>query len=454
MLLALALTLLTALVVGTIIVPVMRGTRSAPERAAFDRAVYRDQLKELEREAARGLISQDQAATARLEIERRLLALGTAPSAAPQGSAGNPRLAILLALILPGAALGIYLALGSPGLPDQPFAARQAERSVTAADGQLDLDKTVAALQEKLRANPESAEGWLLLARTQAARHRWQESADAYRRAMELAKGRPDIAASYGEMLVMAADGIVTPAAHEAFSAVATQDPGNAAARFYLALAAAQAGDAQTAIAGWQSLAAETPADSPLRSELQRRIGDAATRAGLAVPELAAPAPGPTERDVAAAGDKTPAQRQEMIRGMVEGLAAKLAAHPEDVAGWQRLGRAYSVLGEREKAADAYEHAAQLKPEDISMLLAEAEALLGGLKPEDPFPERALTVLKRIEARMPGQPAVLWYLGLAAAKARDFKGAEGYWQRFLAVTPPDSEEYKAVSAALATVQGK
>ncbi len=455
MLLALALALMAVIVVVAVIAPLMKGAREAPARAQFDRAVYRDQIKELERDVARGLIDADQAATARLEIERRLLAADARPEAAPVRSAGSPRLAIALALGLPAVAALIYLALGSPGVPDQPDAARGPERARAVATGQHeDLDKAAAALEAKLKANPENDADWLLLARTQAALGHWQRSAEAYREAMRLTKGRPDVASAYGEMLVFAADGIVTPRAREAFTAALARDPADIASRYYLALADAQEGKAQAAIDAWQKLAGDQGDDPRLRAELETRIADTAKAAGLPVPKLAAPAAGPGIDDMAKAAQMSPEQREQMIRGMVAGLAAKLEANPNDLAGWMKLARAYAVLNERDKAADAYERAAKLKPEDPQIPLAEADALITDHSPQTPLPERAVAALQRVAALDPQQPTALWYLGLAAAQQRRFAEASGYWQRLLPLLPEDSEQHKAVTAAIEALKAK
>ncbi|HXY98830.1 MAG TPA: c-type cytochrome biogenesis protein CcmI [Stellaceae bacterium] len=454
MLLAAALAVTCLAVVATVVLPLMKPRLPGPERAAFDRAVYRDQLRALERDASRGLIDAGDAAGARLEIERRLLAADAAEDEAPAQADGSAVLAVSLALAVPAAAVLIYLALGAPGVPDQPYAERAQERALAAAGGDAAAEKTAAALEQRLKANPDNAEDWLLLARSEAALGLWQKSTEAYRQALRLTQDRPDIAADYGETLAMAADGIVTPEARAAFGAALAGDPGNVVARFYLALGAAQEGHGAAAIAAWQALAAEQPADSPLRAELKRRIEDVAREAGLAAPALAAPAPGPSEAQQEAAARMTPEARQQMIRGMVEGLAVRLEADPSDAEGWLRLGRAYDVLGERDKSAAAYEHAAKLRPEDTRILVAEAEALLPEGKPETALPEQAVSLLKRAETLDPKQPAALWYLGLAAAQQRHFAEASGYWQRLLAVLPPESEQRQAVAEAIQAIQGK
>jgi cytochrome c-type biogenesis protein CcmH len=269
-----------------------------------------------------------------------------------------------------------------------------------------------------------------------------------------LTKDRPDIAAAYAETLVMAADGIVTPAAHEALDTVIAHDPKNPSARYYLALADAQAGNTKAAIDAWQALLAEAPADAPWAQMVRQRIADTAKSAGLPVPAPPAPAPaspGPSAEDVTAAAQLTPDQRNEMIRGMVERLAERLKDAPDDLQGWLRLGRAYDVLKEPEKAADAYAQAAKLKPDDPAILASEVDAIMSNRSPTDPVPETTVAVLKQLQALDANDPRALWYLGLAAAQAHQIEEAKAYWQKLLTVLPPDSADRKMVSDALAAL---
>jgi cytochrome c-type biogenesis protein CcmH len=146
-----------------------------------------------------------------------------------------------------------------------------------------------------------------------------------------------------------------------------------------------------------------------------------------------------------------------MIRGMVDGLAARLQQNPDDAAGWQRLANAYRVLGEDEKAAEAAAHLAALRPNDVGVLLDQAHAMLGpgqGRDPKVPLPEDFLGVMKRVEAIDPKQPEALWYLGLAEAQRRNMPAAKDYWQRLLAVLDPTSREYKTVQDALGAIGAK
>ena len=283
MLLPLALALMTAAVLVIVIGPLMKDARAAPERAGFDRAVYRDQLAELERDRARGVIGDVEAETARLEIERRLLAADRA-EVQPTRAPALPRLAVVLALVLAGGAGLVYLTLGAPGVPDLPFAERSAP--TRAATQAVELENRAADLEKQVKAKPDDVDAWAQLGRADADLSRWDESADAYRHATTLAPGRADLMAAYGEVLVMGADGVVTPAAQQVFAKLAAQEPKNGFARYYLALADAQAGKTDAAIAAWQKLAAEAPENAPIRAELKRRIDAAAQSAGKTPPPL------------------------------------------------------------------------------------------------------------------------------------------------------------------------
>jgi cytochrome c-type biogenesis protein CcmH len=97
-------------------------------------------------------------------------------------------------------------------------------------------------------------------------------------------------------------------------------------------------------------------------------------------------------------------------------LAAKQDTDPGNLEGWLRLGRAYAVLHQPDKAADAYDKAANLRPDDVSIPLQEVRALLSDQAPADKLPPRVIGLLKHIEATNPDEPLVLWNLGMAAAQ--------------------------------------
>ena len=108
-----------------------------------------------------------------------------------------------------------------------------------------------------------------------------------------------------------------------------------------------------------------------------------------------------------------------MIRSMVERLAARLQTAPDDLDGWTRLARAYAVLGERDKAAEAYDRAAALDPKNPELPLGEIDALMSDQALDHPMPDKVVMLLHQVETLSPAEPEALWYLGLAAAQAQE-----------------------------------
>ncbi|HEY5608021.1 MAG TPA: tetratricopeptide repeat protein, partial [Alphaproteobacteria bacterium] len=165
-----------------------------------------------------------------------------------------------------------------------------------------------------------------------------------------------DREADLGEALTVAANGIVTAEANEAFVRALRLNPDDFRARYFLGLAAEQDGRPQDAAEVWRKLLTSAPADAAwiglVRESLARvDPGAAASAPGPSAP--GASAPGPSADDVAAAAKLAPEQRMAMVRGMVERLAEQLKQDGSDMDGWLRLVRAYMVLGEKDKARAA-----------------------------------------------------------------------------------------------------
>ena len=449
--LPLLLAIIVFVVLALILVPLLRAGTASPDASRFDRDVYRDQLRELERDLTRGVLNESEAASARLEIQRRLLAVSAAPTRPTTGTRTSPIVAIAVAAVIALGSVGLYVRLGAPDVPDMPFASRKDDAPVAA------VATALTRLKQRLDADPSNREAWLLYARAESELNHWDAAAAAFKRAIDLGQADPDTLVSYGEMLTQSAQGTVTPAARAAFAAALGKQPGNEAARYYTALAAGQDGQPAKAIELLQALLTDLPTDAPVRGDIGNRIAEAAKAAGLPVPALAqgkSAAPGPDAAAMEAAAGMPDGERQAMVRGMVERLATRLQSEPNDLDGWLRLGRAYGVLGDTEKSADAYDRAAALKPGDAGILLQGAQALLASARATDPLSPRTIKLLHRIESISPGHPAVLWYLGLAAAREAKPNQARGYWARLLANLPDEGEEAKTVKAAMEALRDK
>lgn len=267
--------LMTLTVILWLTQPLWRRTAAASEtRAAYDLAVYRDQLAELDRDLARGLIGAGEAEAARAEIARRMLAADKADETAAPERAALPWPAIAVVVAVPLAALVFYAQVGNPSLPAQP--ARERSGSV-----------------------------------------------------------------------------------------------------------------------------ANLPPD----------------------------------------------QQAQMIRGMVENLAARLAANPDDLAGWRRLTRSYRVLGELDKAREAALQAARLAPQDVEVLTEVAD-LHAPAGPEAELSPVLLDTLRRLLELQPDHVQALFFLGLQAVREKDPATARGLWERLLKVIPAESGAAAAIRQQL------
>jgi cytochrome c-type biogenesis protein CcmH len=344
-----ALALMTAAAILAVLWPLAR--RASLWRSGSDVAIYRDQLDEIERDRAAGLIEDNEAASAQVEVSRRLIAAADAQSApqsdVPPASWRRRAVAIVALVLLPLGATGLYLALGSPLLPDQPLAPRLA-----AARGNQSVDTLIAQVEAHLERNPEDGRGWEVIAPVYLRLGRFDDAVKARRNALRLNGTTAEREAAFGEALVFAANGVVTAEAKAAFEKAVALDANSVQARYFLGLAAEQDGDRAQAAATWRALIEAAPPDAPWIDLLRRALARV-ERAGAPSGSSGGASSGPSDEQVAASSELAPEQRQAMIQGMVERLSERLHRDGADVEGWLRLVRSYVVLGQPDKARAA-----------------------------------------------------------------------------------------------------
>ncbi|NKM46752.1 c-type cytochrome biogenesis protein CcmI [Rhizobium leguminosarum bv. viciae] len=335
---------LTAALAVILLYPLLRGAKAANNIRAGEAAVYRDQLRELDRDLDGGLITPEEADYARAEIGRRLIAVSAdEPAETPKPARHHRFTEAFVLLVLPVLGLCLYLTTGRPDLPSQPLEARLENPG-------NDVAVLIAKAERHLAEKPDDGKGWDVLAPIYFRTMRVNDAQVAYRNAIRLLGPSPVRLDGLAETLMAVSDGVVTDEARQVLEQSLTLEPDNPRARFYIALSMEQAGRPDEARKAFEALAKQSPADAPWLPLVNQHI---ATNGGA--PAGASPAtPGnPTQQDVAAAETMSAGDRQQMIRGMVESLDAKLSEDPNNFDGWMRLVRSYAVLNDKDRAAGA-----------------------------------------------------------------------------------------------------
>ncbi|MFQ5774614.1 MAG: c-type cytochrome biogenesis protein CcmI [Kiloniellaceae bacterium] len=490
---------LAVLAAAVLLAGVLRRPGAAGTRAEHDLEVFRAQLRELEREVEAGLLGAAEAEAARTEIQRRMLAADAARQAAP---ARGPRradtvLAVLVALAVPAAALGLYLALGSPRTPSVSFAEHPAQRPADeepANPALADVETMMSRLEQRLADDPSDLQGWIMLGRSAAVLGRYVQAVEAYDHALALAGDLAEVHSARGEALVMAAQGRVGEDARAAFARALALDGADPRARYYMAEAKYQDGDPRAALDGFVALLDGAPADAPWYAVVRERAAGVAAELGLD-PEAVLP----KGRVAAATPPADP-------RAAAERLAGRLERNPKDFRGWIALARARMALGDANGARDALRRGSEVyaaapfvqqqfeqaaaelglgailagprgpSAEDVQAAgemtdeerLAMIRGMVGSLAerlqgtPDDlkgwqmlarsynvlGEPGKAVAAYRRVLELDARDPDALYYLGADAQRRGDAAGAAAYWRRLLAQLPPGSEEHTRLQEEL------
>lgn len=263
-----------AVALAFVVLPLLRGrsTQPADAQRALTLAIHRDALAELDRDLAAGLIDDAQYRISCAELERRVLdEAGAAKSPSAKGS--GRWVAIVSALMVPVIAVPVYLALGHPQAIDAPRSSPpQAEGEVTPEQ----IQAMVARLAERMKAEPDNAEGWSMLARSYFAMGRFDEAADAYSRLVKIVDGDAQVWTDYADAVAMKQGRNLAGEPEQMLKRALELDPDNVKALALAGSAAMQRGDAAAARVHWERLLTLLPADSPLIQPIKESMGEAA----------------------------------------------------------------------------------------------------------------------------------------------------------------------------------
>ncbi len=384
--------LLALVISATLLIGLTRGSREAMTGAESDMSVYRDQLEEVDRDLARGVLSEEEAETVRIEVSRRLLDADKRLAASQGAKDGGQGIAmVLVPVVLLFGSAALYTWIGAPGYRDMPMEPRLAaiaeananrpsqDEAENVAAPSLpqpdDIDPEFLNLMEQLRTalaeRPDDIPGLILLARNEARLGNFTAARKAQERLIATKGDRaaPSDLARAVELMAFSAGGYISPEAEGYLRRLLSLAPSHEQGRYYLGLLYIQSQRPDLAFPVWRRLLEESPPDAPWSPYIRADITALAAAAG--VNYTPPPVRGPDQDDIAAAADMSDADRQAMIEGMVEGLAARLAEDggpPED---WAQLVRALMVLGDTDRARAIYSEARDIwgESEDAMLIL-------------------------------------------------------------------------------------
>ena len=385
--------LMAVLVAAYVAVPLLRPTGAS--QASPDVDLYKAQLAEIDNDLARDVIDADEAERARIEISRRLLAASKVAQETGEAPAGANK--VLIAMVGTGIlamGVGTYWQIGAPGEPDQPLAMRhalavemrenrpsQAELAAVAppppeVDASQEYLDSIAMLRQIAPTRPDDLQGWELLAFHETQLRNYAAAVAAQERVIAL-RGEPVRAQDQTlliDLMVAAADGVVSPEAESVARDLLAADEGNIAGLYYLGSLHNQNARPDIAFRLWRPLV-EADANNFHVALARAQIENAAFRAGI---DYTLPAfVGPDAAQIAAAEDMSEEDRQAMIGNMVAGLSDRLATQGGPASDWARLINAYGVLGDTENAQNIWLEAQQVfgtDPAAIELLRAAAQS--------------------------------------------------------------------------------
>ena len=419
--------LLTLLVMAWLVRPLLRpAPQGGVSSQRLNSTIYRDQLKTLENDLARGAISATDYETTKDELQLRLLD-DTAETVLTEPTPGTTfwtarRTATVVALLLPLGAGGMYWWIGTPAAID-PIAAQNA-----ANDKVL---KMVDGLAERLKASPNNPKGWAMLARSYKVMGRLDEAEQAFEKAGDVVNTDADLLVDYADLLAVKAGGDIEGRPLTLIKKALEINPQHPMGLMISGVAAYRRSDYAGAVAYWEKLLLVLEPGSPDAQQVEADISEARTKVGKPV-----------------AGKMAP----EKINQMVERLAERLKANPDDQAGWSRLARAYKVQNRLAEAEQAYVKAGKVVDSDPDLLTQYADLL--AVRANNNLEGRPMALVNKALALNPKHPMALMMAGSAAYRRTDYALAVTHWEKVLTVLDPTSSDATQVMAEIADARSK
>lgn len=351
--------------------------RTPVDSVSSDIEIYKNQLGEIDADLKRGLIDEESAQEARLELSRNILAAEKEVSKST--FVGNRSFAMrviisLGILFVPIVTIGVYALTGNPSVESHPFSELMDANPAT-----LSPSETLVRTEALFARNPENGKLADELSSAYLVAGRFQDAVNTYVEALRLNGDSAPRLVGYGMALAGYNGGTINDDALKSFEKAAKLAPDDFYPRLFIAEASRQAGKPKEAADGLQEFLDRSPKNSPWRPRVEELIGQ--LREQAATPQQL-PSSDAKDGDVtknanaakeANAGKDGSAAMEgvspEMIGQMVNGLAERLQKQPDDLDGWKMLVHSWLVLKDKEKARAALIDGSKKLPHDKAVEL-------------------------------------------------------------------------------------
>ncbi len=443
--------------------------KKANQRKQLNIELFEQKKVQIEQDFANGLLDEDGRIQAKNEIEHSLLqdAEGSSAKALTQLSSGNAKkLALSLVLFIPVFSVIIYYFIMPENFEQLVLAKPQNQSHTAGSQNQVpDIASMVVSLENKLKESPEKAQGWAMLGRSYVVLKRYADAANAYEKALALVKqGKaeeemPELEIDYVEALMQVGEQSSYQKAQKMLAQMLEANPDNGDALWFMGFLDYDAGNKDLAIERWTHLLSILPANGEqaniVNTYLNQIKGETNNTSHALAKTTNTASQSPAVKTVAkteTAAQKGPAPGQQLtgsteekafIASMVARVEQRVKDNPNDLKGWQSLGKSYAVLNRDVDSANAYSKAVVLdNGKDANLLMAYSDAAIKTRQPEEL--DKARIVFAELVDKNPQNLDALFLGGSLARVAGDSQGARQFWELLLPQLQPDSPAYNNV----------
>lgn len=339
------------------------------DSASSDIEIYKNQLAELGSDLKRGLIDEESAGEARLELSRNILAAEKQirKNVSSRYRSSTLKIVIIIAVLcVPVITIGVYSLLGQPGLESHPFndLMMKNPQELTPEEKLVRTEALFARNPNDGRLADELATGYLV-------QGRFQDAVNTYVSALRLNGEAAPRLVGYGMALTGFNGGTINDDAQKSFEKAAKLAPDDFYPRLFIAEALRQAGKTDEAIASLKEYLVHAPKDNVGRPRVEamiKELQNAEDKMQVSPPKEVENNGGlKADGETSISGDN---DIEGDITATVKQLAARLKQQPDDLEGWKKLIHSWLVLKETKKALSALKEGQSKLSQDKAKELA------------------------------------------------------------------------------------